>query len=294
MQLTDIQMRDPFVLADQESKTYYLYGTTDKDPWKARGVGFDAYQSKDLLAWEGPVTVFSPDKAFWGTHNFWAPEVHRYRGHYYLFASFKAENRCRGTQILSSASPLGSFVPVSAKPATPEGWECLDGTLHVDQKGKPWIIFCHEWVQVNDGQICATPLCDDLSEPIAEPVVLFHASDAAWTKNLVRRDGSGLVDARVTDGPFLHTAQDGTLLMLWSSVGQEGYVMGYATSTSGSILGPWIQSTEPLIVCDGGHGMIFTSFEGLRYLTYHSPNKTPNERPFFARLEERDGSLACL
>lgn len=293
MQLTDIQMRDPFVLADPESSVYYLYGTTDKDPWKARGTGFSMYQSKDLLAWEGPFTVFTPPPNFWGTHNFWAPEVHRYGNRYYLFASFKAEHRCRGTQILVSDSPCGPFLPVSDRPATPPTWECLDGTLYVDHLNKPWIVFCHEWVQVNDGEICATPLSDDLSTPIGEPILLFRASEASWPKKLMRRDGSGFMDARVTDGPFLHTTRTGALLMLWSSVAQEGYAMGYATSQSGSILGPWIQTEEALVTCDGGHGMIFTSFTGRLYLTYHSPNKTPNERPFFAGLEEMEGALLC-
>ena len=40
MKLDEIQMRDPFVLSDKESTSYYLYGTTDKDPWKAPGVSF--------------------------------------------------------------------------------------------------------------------------------------------------------------------------------------------------------------------------------------------------------------
>ncbi len=293
MNLQDIQMRDPFILADERSNCYYIYGTTDKDPWKTEGVGFEAYRSTDLVHWDGPYVIFTPPQDFWGTHNFWAPEVHVYQQHYYLFASFKSEQRCRGTHILVSSSPLGPFSPVSDEPATPVQWECLDGTFFMDEHDQPWMVYCHEWVQIHDGEIVAQRLSSDLSQAVGEPQLLFKASSAAWPKLLKRRDGSGIVDARVTDGPFMHRTKDGTLLMLWSTVSETGYAMGYATSSSGTLQGPWLQQPKPLIQCDGGHGMIFRSFEGVLYLTYHSPNKTPNERPFFVALEEKLGGLVC-
>lgn len=293
MHLQEIQMRDPFMLADERTNCYYLYGTTDKDPWKAKGISFEAYKSIDLVQWEGPYTIFTPPNGFWGTHNFWAPEVHQYQDNYYLFASFKSEKHCRGTQILVSSSPLGPFIPVSDRPATPLDWECLDGTFFLDEENKPWMIFCHEWVQVGDGEICVQLLSEDLASPIGEPVLLFKASEAAWPKLLPRRDGTLIVDARVTDGPFMHRNKDNTLLMLWSTVSESGYAMGYTRSASGTLKGPWVQQPKALIQCDGGHGMIFRSFEGVLYLTYHSPNKTPNERPFFVALEEKEGGLLC-
>lgn len=286
-------MRDPFVLADEQSKQYYLYGTTDADPWKAEGVSFEAYRSNDLEEWEGPFTIFKPESDFWGTHNFWAPEVHVYKDKYFLFASFKAPTKRRGTHILVSDSPLGPFVTVSENPATPADWECLDGTFFLDDEQKPYMVFCHEWVQVNDGEVCAQELSEDLSTPVGKPILLFKASEARWPKLLSRRDGSNLVDARVTDGPFLHRTEEGKLLMLWSSVAPEGYAMGYATSLGGTLMGPWKQEQQPLVNSDGGHGMIFRSFEGALYLTYHSPNKTPYERPFFVSLRETDGGLQC-
>jgi hypothetical protein len=188
---------------------------------------------------------------------------------------------------------MGPFLPVSDAPATPLEWECLDGTFFLDDAAQPWIVFCHEWVQINDGEVCARKLSSDLSTPIGDPVLLFRASEASWPKALVRRDGSGLIDAKVTDGPFLYRTSKGTLLMLFSSVAASGYAMGYATSESGTILGPWKQVDKPLVSSDGGHGMIFQTFEGELYLTYHSPNKTPNERPFFVPLTETEGGLAC-
>ena len=42
------------------------------------------------------------------------------------------------------------------------------------------MVFCHEWLQVGDGQICAIPMSDDLGEAIGDPVILFRASDGKW------------------------------------------------------------------------------------------------------------------
>jgi hypothetical protein len=40
MQLCDIQIRDPFVLPAPSLGEYFLFGTTDKNPWS--GPGWDA------------------------------------------------------------------------------------------------------------------------------------------------------------------------------------------------------------------------------------------------------------
>ena len=287
-----LQIRDPFIVTEPSEKRYYLFGTTDLNPWNSKGQGFQAFSSEDLIHFEGPYTAFSPSPDFWGTHDYWAPEIHTYRGNYYMFATFTSENKRRGTQILSSPSILGPYEPLVNHAITPKEWECLDGTLFVDEEKTPWIVFCHEWVQANDGQVCAMKLSDDLTKAISEPIVLFHASEAVWPAARERRDGSGLCDARVTDGPFLHSMSNGTLLMLWSSMTQDGYAMGQAHSLSGNIEGPWIQKDEPLIVGDGGHGMVFRDFSGQLYVIYHTPNITPNERLTYKSVVEQDNWLS--
>lgn len=273
-----LQIRDPFIFPMPSESRYYLFGTTDTNPWNERGNGFEAYITEDLIHFDGPHSVFSPPSGFWGTHDYWAPEVHRYRGMYYMFASFKSTQRRRGTQILSSASILGPYAPLENQAVTPFEWECLDGTLFVDRAEHPWIVFCHEWVQIHDGTVCAMRLSEDLTQAISDPLVLFHASEACWSSAIQRRDGSGVCDAHVTDGPFLQRLHDGTLIMLWSSITDYGYAMGQAHAPNGRIEGPWIQNKVPLITEDGGHGMIFTDFSGHLNVVYHTPNTTPHER----------------
>lgn len=284
----DIQIRDPYVLPLKSEGLYYLFGSTDKDIWKDKATGFDTYRSRDLESWEGPFPAFRPPADFWSDRNYWAPEVHEYQGSYYMFATFKAEGVCRGTQILASDRPEGPYKPHSDGPVTPRDWECLDGTLHVDDEGNPWMVFCHEWVQISDGTICAIPLTPDLTKAAGDPVKLFAASEAPWADALESpRHGRGYV----TDGPFMYRADNGVLSMVWSSFKDGRYAQGLAVSESGSVLGPWKQQPEPLFASDGGHGMVFKTFDGRIMLALHTPNKTPNERAIFIELIEENGIL---
>ncbi|MCM3725739.1 glycoside hydrolase family 43 protein [Neobacillus cucumis] len=284
----DIRIRDPFILSDRDSNTYYLYGTTDENVWNGPSTGFDAYKSSDLKNWEGPYQVFRPDAEFWADQHFWAPEVFYHNDRYYMFASFKADGKCRGTQILTSNDPLGPFHPLTEEPVTPRDWECLDGTLFIDEHKNPWLIFCHEWLQVHDGEICAVRLALDFKSAIGDPIVLIKASDAKWTIP-VRGDTD-----YVTDGPFIYQTQNGGLLMIWSSRSASGYAVGIARSLTGTIDGPWIHEEQPLMDEDGGHGMLFKTFKNELMLTIHAPNQTPNERPIFLLVEEQNGKLEVI
>ncbi len=289
MKRADVQMRDPFIYIQGDS--YYLYGTTDVNCWKGPFEGFKAFKSGDLENFEPLGLVFTPPENFWGTQNFWAPELHCYKGSYYLFASFKAPQVCRGTSVLKADSPQGPFLPWGEERVTPKNWECLDGTLYVDEMGQPWCVFCHEWVQQGGGTVCAVRLKADLSGPEGEPVILFAAKDAAWVKRCHHSSGA---EGYVTDGPNMIKASNGQLWMLWSSVTPTGYGIGLAKSRNGSILGPWALPEEPIFAKDGGHGMVFTDLNGTMRLTIHTPNDTPNERPIFRALRETEEGIELI
>lgn len=290
--LDDIQIRDPFVLTQADSGQYLLFGSTDKNIWSGQATGFDCYRSTDLLNWEGPIEAFRPAADFWSLEQYWAPEVHENHGRFYLFATFTAPGRLRGTQILSAEKPEGPYTPWSDGPVTPAHWQCLDGTLHVDAEGNPWMVFCHEWKQVHDGAMLAQRLSPDLRTAVGVPVFLFSASEAPWSRALDAPSASDReFPVYVTDGPFLFRLASGNLIMLWSSFGDHGYSMGIARSESGTVLGPWAQEAEPLWGTDGGHGMIGRHLDGSLFLTLHQPNKSPHERASFFRLIEREDTV---
>jgi arabinan endo-1,5-alpha-L-arabinosidase len=281
-----IRIRDPYIFVNEQEKCYYLYGTTDSNVWSGPGTGFDTYKSTDLEQWDGPYPAFRPTPVFWADHHFWAPEVYFHHNRYYMFASFKSEDKRRATQILVSDGPKGPFEPLSSKPITPPEWECLDGTLYIAEDGTPWMVFCQEWVQVRDGKMCAVPLAPDFSEAAGEPITLFTASEAPWAVA-----GGDEKDVYVTDGPFLFKNKEGELLMMWSSGSKNGYAIGIARSKNGQIEGPWTQDEETLFPEDGGHGMLFRSFEGKLMLAMHTPNHQPEERAVFIEVEEKNGTL---
>jgi len=282
----DLHIRDPFVVPALEEGVYCLYGTIFPLP---DGPGFPVYESKDLETWSGPRAAFRRFDGFWSDRDYWAPEVHAYRGRYYMFASFKAEGVRRGTQILVADTPRGPFRVHSDGPVTPREWECLDGTLYLDGDDAPWMVFCHEWVQVENGEMCAVRLAGDLKRPEGKPVLLFRASEPAWAPKPSRRPLK-----TVTDGPFLHHGGNGDLVMFWSSFRKGRYVVAVARSRSGDVTGPWTHDPEPLYAEDGGHPMVFRDFDGHLRLCVHQPNGNSRERPVFLYLYEEDGKFTWM
>lgn len=261
MKLKDINMRDPYILRDDRTKMYYLYGTTNIYD----GRGFYAYRSKDLENWEGKYQVFMPLSDFWGTKDYWAPEVHFYRGRYYMIATFKGEDHHRCCQILSGDHPLGPFV-VHSDIVTPEDWESLDGTLYIEND-TPYLIFVHEWTQIGDGEVCSVELSPDLTFSCGEPKTLFKASEAPWSSKPEWTER----DIRVADGPFI-VNEGGKPFILWSSYLEKTYDIGFSYPKKGVLDGPYAHSEEPLPLKDAGHGMIFSDFHDQRYLVLHADN----------------------
>lgn len=280
----DIHIRDPFVLL-YDGK-YYMYGTRGETCW-GKATGFDVFISDNMIDWEGPIEVFHNDGNFWADRHYWAPEVHYYNGSFYMFASFKKEGLCRGTQILKSESPLGPFLPYSDGPLTPRDWDCLDGTFYVSNSGQPYMVFCHEWLQVNDGEIWAIALSKDLKKTEGKPFLLLKAS---WQPGVTSvSEGK---NSFVTDGPCIYRLKSGRLLMLWSTHSKNGYCEAIAISDNNEIDGNWKVCPDFLFEKDGGHGMIFKGDNNTLYFAMHQPNVTPMERPHFYKIKEKANTIA--
>lgn len=263
MKLKEIVMRDPYILANKEDQTYYLYGTTPAFD----GQGFYCYTSKDLINFDGPFKIFTPKADFWGEKQYWAPEVYRINDKFYLLATFKADGHRRACQMLISDSPKGPF-EVYSEIVTPSDFESLDATLCFEENGEPYIIFCREWLQTLIGEMWRQNLSLDLKHPVGKPTYLFKGDDAKWATTDVWFCPKKVC---ITDGPFLYERGEHRII-LWSSyVNERDYGTGYAIlDKDGKVIG---QSEEKLPIFDGGHSMVFTSFEGKDYLIMHTHNK---------------------
>lgn len=272
-------LRDPCILV--EDGVYYAYGT-----------GWVCYKNTSgSLAgeWEYLDVVAEIPAESMGDH--WAPEVHKYNGAFYMFTTYRSSETGRhGCTILKSDSPEGPFVEITDGTITPKEWDSIDGTLYIDDDGQPWMIFVREWVSTDDGvgRMAAAKMSDDLTHFVSEPIELFRARDAVWSRG------------DITDGCWLYRCEDGQLLMLWSNWDSAGYAVGVARSVSGKVDGEWTHDEALLYsknlsnTYEGGHGMIFTDTDGQLYLAVHSPNAAEGSRreaPTFVAIKEVNSTL---
>jgi GH43 family beta-xylosidase len=267
--LDSIRLSDPFIFADDASKTYFMTGT-----------GGLVWKSKDLRKWTGPYNVVETDPESWmgSRPMIWAAEIHKYNGKYYYFATFTNRNvkidtvkgnaiERRACHILVSSKPDGMYVPMQAPTYLPADAPTLDATFWVED-AKPYMLYCHEWLQNWNGTVEAIPLKPDLSGADGKRKILFFASDSPWSKE--KTPGGNVTPNKVTDGPYVFRTQTGRLGIIWTSWVYQTYTQGVAYSDNGKLSGSWIQEKEPITPPDFGHGMLFRSFEGKLLMAIHS------------------------
>ena len=268
--LDSIVLSDPFILADQKANMYYMTGT-----------GGMLWKSKDLKLWDGPYKVAATDSNSWmgPSPMIWAAEIHPYRNKYYYFATFT--NRAvkidtvkgnaierRACHVLVSDKPDGPYVPMKDSIYLPADKPTLDGTFWIDKDGKPYMVYCYEWLQNWNGTIEKIELKPDLSGTIGKGKVLFRASDAPWSRE--KDENGNDRPNKVTDGPYLFQTKTGRLGMIWTSWIYDVYTQGVAYSRSGTLDGPWIQEKDPITPPNYGHGMLFRTLDGNLLMSIHS------------------------
>lgn len=288
--LDSIRLSDPAVLADRNTSAYYMTGT-----------GGMLWKSKDLRTWSGPYQVTRTDPNSWMGPNpmIWAAELHAYKGRYYYFATFtnrdvvietvkgNAINR-RSSHVLVSDKPDGPYVPMKDPTYLPADRPTLDGTFWVDQDNKPYMIYCHEWLQNWNGTMEKIELKPDLSGAIGKRQILFFASDSPWSKEKDQFDRT--IFNKVTDGPYLFRTQTGKLGMIWTSWVFSDYTQGVAYSESGTLNGPWVQERDPITPPNFGHGMLFRTLEVKLLMSVHSHAKVDGRTVRIPHLFEVDDS----
>ena len=291
----DIRLSDPFILADKATGLYYMTGT-----------GGLLWKSPDLKVWDGPFQVARTDPDSWMGPRpmIWAAEIHPYAGRYYYFATFTNQSEIiqsyrgndinrRACHVLVGDSPEGPFHPMQDETYLPADEPTLDASLWVED-GKPYLIFCHEWLQNWNGTVECIPLKPDLSGTYPEGRrLLFRAFDSPWSREK-NEDGS-IGPNKVTDGPYAFRTGTGRLGMIWTSWRFSDYTQGVAYSESGRLEGPWVQEKDPITPPNYGHGMIFTTFDGKHILCCHSHRPSDFVRvPAFFLVDDSGERLKVL
>lgn len=117
---------DPFVL--YEDGVYYLYSTN------AVNDGFYADVSTDLVHWSRHSQLVADKKDLYGDYWFWAPEVYRFNGKYYMI--YSAEEHIA---VAVADSPLGPFKKAGDGFLLEE--KAIDGSLLFDDDGKIYLYY---------------------------------------------------------------------------------------------------------------------------------------------------------
>lgn len=269
MKREDIHIRDPFVLVENEK--YYLLGTTGNDPW-GKASTLELYVSDDLEDFDRKCVMVN-DGSLDTYTNIWAPEIHKYKGKYYLIISAYREDVGRGSLIFVSDKLDNNFKMLTGEYITPSGWGCLDATLFVFD-GVPYLCFSNEWLtpisKDGDGSLFIAKLSEDLKMLAEKPRKIVSGKDCPLSVEIGDK-----IKGYVAEGPFLYE-QDGVICLLWSTFTKNGYSVLESRSKN-DIYGSY-ELKKTVFDKDGGHCMRFIDLSGKPCITLHRPNDTPNER----------------
>ncbi len=299
----ELSMSDPYILADEATKTYYLTSS-----------GGRMYKSKDLKMWEGPYNIIDIKGLWLEKAGFAAAaEIHKIGDYYYYAGTWSDHSDLiqqvprrynvphNQTYLLRSKNPEGPYTSFAITPGydyQPREWDCIDGTLY-EEDGKIYMVFVHEWTQLIDGTMDYIELAPDLSYTVSpRPVTMFRASESpcCGEMNSLGEATFGLkMPGWVTDGPQMFRTQTGRLGMLWSTWGEGRYLQAVCYSESGKIAGPWVQESEPFLGNNSGHGMLFRTFEGkLLYVVHHAEGDNGARKPEFWEVDDSGDKLVLL
>lgn len=287
----EIILGDPFMF--KEENVYYLTGT-GSDEYE----GFPCFISTDMKNWKYAGPIWKKNEHSWASTAFWAPEVKKYNGKFYLTYSGFSE-RIKGLRIAlaESDTPEGPYTDLHA-PWFDYGFGAIDGHIFVD-KDQPYLFFSMNGNRdgYSFGITYAVKLAKDLSKPIGDTVRVAEASQnwerVNWDKN------------RCNEGPFVFKYKD-TYYMTYSAnhTFEANYGIGYATAKSP--LGPWIKASEnpiadkneQLEITGIGHNSILpTHKENEFFIIYHThaDPKNPENMQRYARIGllriEQNGKL---
>jgi len=255
-----VLLGDPFVL--NCDTIFYLYGTHAEN-------GIEVYKSKDLLFWSGPCGATNGlalhKNDVWGDKWYWAPEVYKIEGKYYMFFSVQEH-----IAVAKSDSPLGPFVQEEEKVLIEDN-KAIDNHLFIDGD-KKYIFYVN--FQSGGLEVWCAEMEDDLMSIKEGPAIKCISRSQTWEFD----EGS------VNEGPFVLKYED-YYYLIYSGNGytSQNYGLGYAVSKSPT--GPWVKHTDnPFLQKPGnlvgvGHCSFFYDNNRTLNIVYHSHYDKNNIHP---------------
>ncbi len=267
----------------QENGMYYLIGTAPEF-WTGPNPGVRIFSSKDLLNWKSDGLLIDRsklDSSVWYFDRFWAPELQKIKGKYYLTFNCRNEQEkykhSHGCGVAVADNLMGPYkVVTETKPLTGGN----DLTLFEDTNGKVYAF----WNGAKKMFVCEINLKN--MTLIGEPALIFTPDAGTW-------------DAIGIEGPYC-VKRDGQYYLFYSSW-SRGYEIGYATASSP--LGRWtkyaknpIYGAQDKNTCEKnnlpftdnpngafkavGHNEIWKGPDGRLWISCHGILREPNAQPY--------------
>ena len=250
---------DPFVL--EHEGVFFAYATHQS------AEGFQMMTSTDLVTWKHEGGVGLPE---WSKDHLWAPEVHPWKGEFYLFYSaLDPVSKKRDLAVAKGPSPRGPFKLVSKliigasvnKGGSEDG--AIDPTLYVEN-GKPYLLYI---LEAQPRTISLVELAPDLSRTVGAETVLIRPD---------REIEKGILDA-----PTLIKRGDTYWLLFstgWFQSWKKDACYQVFAASSKNLLGPYIKQQEPVLTSKAGetlspgHQCVFQLKSGEWWIGYHAWN----------------------
>ncbi len=244
----DVLIADPFIY--REGNTYYLYGTAADD-------GLYVWTSHDLVNWQRNGYALKRTQSSWARRNFWAPELFKYRGKYYLHFTAQNANHDRRIVLAEGDSPLGPFKEKLA-PWWDPGNSVIDSDVFKDDDGKMYLYAVYTPDSLRGTfQVRVHRLDDQLR--VSKESTLCIMPEKSWEGGMVN------------EGPFV-IKHKGYYLLTYSFNGFQdpNYSVGIAWAKSPT--GPW-NKTAP--------GPILTRAQGVSGPGHHCFIDSPDHKEWF-------------
>jgi len=221
---------------------------------------FPIMKSTDLVHWERVGEVFAqlPE---WAEGNFWAPEIHSWKGRFYIYYTARMRAGPLSVAVAIADQPQGPYADKGVIVSQSVG--SIDPVATDDEAGQRYLIWKDDSNSKNEPTFLWAAKLNEDGTRLAGPHHALFRNDAPW-------------EGGVVEGPFLLRRQ-GWFYLFYSGSGCCGpgckYALGVARSRK--LLGPWEKySLNPIIAANAdwrcpGHGSIVTDKTGHDWLLYH-------------------------
>lgn len=258
---------DPQVIKHEDK--YYLYSTG--------GTTLSVRSSDNLSNWGDKKTIFRLSDTTWGVDRCWAPEVHEYKGKFYLFFCGRDDKKIFHGSVAVSDTPDGEFVPITKEPLLNFSYSVIDLSFFEDDDGRTYIFYSKDCStnKINGkgvSQSYGVEVSNDFKTLIGDPVLISTPTEP-WEK----LSGNTIWN----EGPVVFK-ENGKYYLLYSAnyYQSKDYSVGYCVSDTPLALyekpkNGCILKGNGNTITGSGHCNILRVEDEI-YLTYHSHTVPPN------------------